>query len=104
MLGRDLVQDLEESSAVDRYVAFLWIRTDLGDPDLPFVAGQLEQDPAAPARPLNDVLIQLPTMVSNSAVATTEGLTTLDGTHFDSASQRQLGLRYADALLTLTQE
>ena len=80
------------------------LRADLGDPDLPFVAGQLEQDDTTPVvkeRPINDEIILLPTLSPNTAVATTEGLTTIDGTHFDSASQRELGRRYADALLGL---
>ncbi|VGO11751.1 Carbohydrate acetyl esterase/feruloyl esterase [Pontiella desulfatans] len=79
-------------------------RADLGDPDLPFVAGQLEQDDVTPEvkeRPVNDYIILLPTVSSNTAVATTEGLLTMDGTHFDSAGQRELGRRYAEALLSL---
>ncbi|MDF7798615.1 sialate O-acetylesterase [Pontiellaceae bacterium B1224] len=80
------------------------LRTELGDPDLPFVAGQLEQDDVTPEvkeRPINDYIILLPTLLPNTAVATTEGLTTQDGTHFDSASQRELGRRYADALMSI---
>jgi hypothetical protein len=80
------------------------LRADLGEPDLPFVIGELERDDVTVEvkdRPLNDVLILLPTMLPNTAVATTEGLETLDGTHFDSAGQRELGRRYADALLSL---
>ena len=80
------------------------LRADLGDPDLPFVAGQLEQDDTTPTvkeRPINNEIILLPTLLSNTAVATTEGLMTIDGTHFGSAGQRELGRRYADALLSL---
>jgi lysophospholipase L1-like esterase len=38
---------------------------------------------------------------TNTAIASTEGLLTMDGTHFDSAGQRELGKRYAEALLSL---
>ncbi|MDF7824644.1 sialate O-acetylesterase [Pontiellaceae bacterium B12227] len=80
------------------------LRADLGAPDLPFVIGELERDDVTvevKERLLNEVLYTLPTLSSNTAVATTEGLVTLDGTHFDSAGQRELGRRYADALLSL---
>ncbi|TWU37913.1 Carbohydrate acetyl esterase/feruloyl esterase precursor [Novipirellula aureliae] len=79
------------------------LRADFNAPDLPFIAGQVEMDDTdgKPSRVFNDVIIQLPTVVSNTAVVSTEGLLTLDGTHFDSASQRELGRRYADALLSL---
>ncbi len=74
-------------------------RADFRDPDLPFVAGQLEQ--TTNERAVNEYILLLPTVSSNTAVATSENLTTIDGTHFDSASQRELGRRYADALLRL---
>ncbi|MDF7809155.1 sialate O-acetylesterase [Pontiellaceae bacterium B12219] len=80
------------------------LRADLGEPDLPFVIGELERDDVTEVvkeRLLNEVLYTLPTMLPNTAVATTEGLVTQDGTHFDSAGQRELGRRYADALLSL---
>ncbi len=95
----------QTNSYMDRLAALIAdFRADLGDPDLPFVIGQLERDDTTVEvkdRPLNDVLVLLPAMVPNTACATTEGLTTLDGTHFDSASQRELGRRYADALISM---
>tara|TARA_B110000037_G_C17098944_1_gene497181 strand:+ start:1498 stop:2373 length:876 start_codon:yes stop_codon:yes gene_type:complete len=79
------------------------LRADLGDPELPFVAGLVEQDDrdGKVARVINDVILQLPDAVPNTAVASSEGLLTSDGTHFDSAGQRLLGARFADALLSL---
>lgn len=79
------------------------LRTDLGDPKLPFVVGLVEQDDRDGKAPrvINEVLLQLPTRVPNTAVASSEGLLTVDGTHFDSAGQRLLGARFADALLSL---
>jgi hypothetical protein len=80
------------------------LRADFNAPDLPFIAGQVEMDEAnypGDPRAINDVIIELPNVVSNTAVASSEGLTTIDGTHFDSASQRELGKRYAEALLGL---
>ena len=52
-------------------------------------------------RLINDVILTLPSVVPNTAVASTEGVLTMDGTHFDSAGQRELGKRYADALFSL---
>ncbi len=97
------------SSLTNSYMGYLTtmiedLRADFGDPDLPFVAGQLEQDDVTETvkeRPINDYIILLPTLLDRTAVATTEGLTTLDGTHFDTESQRELGRRYAEALLSL---
>jgi hypothetical protein len=80
------------------------LRFDLDAPDLPFIAGLVEMDeanyPGTP-RAINEIIIQLPSVVSNTAVASSVGLGTIDGTHFDSAGQRELGRRYADALLSL---
>ena len=46
---------------------------------------------------INDYIILLPSLLSNTAVATTEGLIPMDGTHFDFAGQRELGRLYTDA-------
>jgi len=76
------------------------IRSDLGIPDLPFVAGQLSED--KPIRhAFNEMILTLPSLVPHTGVATTEGTTTMEGTHFNSASQRLLGQRYAAEMLKL---
>jgi hypothetical protein len=76
------------------------LRTDLGIPDLPFVAGQLSED--KPERhAFNEMILTLPSLVSHTGTITTEGTTTMERTHFNSASQRLLGERYAAEMLKL---
>ncbi|MDB5263877.1 MAG: sialate O-acetylesterase [Adhaeribacter sp.] len=79
-------------------------RTELGVPNVPFVAGELgyfnEQ-----YQGINQVLNQLPAHVSQTAVVNAEGLRHKgDNTHFDAASARKLGKRYAQAMLQLQQK
>lgn len=71
------------------------LRAALGQPDLPFVAGQVEG-----SRPVNEQIAKLASY-PNCAVASSEGLSTQDGTHFDTASAVTLGERYAEALAPL---
>lgn len=78
------------------------LRTDLGIPDLPFVAGQLSEDKVA-RKAFNKMILTLPELVPNTGLATTEGTSTIDSTHFNSASQRLLGERYAAEMLKLIQ-
>ena len=76
------------------------LRSDLGIPDLPFVAGQISED--KPVRhAFNAMILTLPTLVPHTSVVITEGTTTKEGTHFTSASQRLLGVRYASEMLKL---
>ncbi|MEO9514082.1 MAG: sialate O-acetylesterase [Flavobacteriaceae bacterium] len=76
------------------------LRKDYNLPNLPFVAGQLSPD--KPHRlNFNKMILELPNKVKHTEVVTTENTTTIDETHFDSESQRLLGKRYAEALLTL---
>jgi len=79
------------------------LRTDLNAPNLPFVAGQLSGD--KPIRNnFNTMILELPNTVKHTGVVTTEGTSTIDKTHFDSASQRLLGKRYAVEMLKLISE
>ena len=75
-------------------------REELGD--VPFVAGQLSFDRADNAT-FNDNLLQLPSLVSNSAVVSAEGLATVveDDTHFNAEATQTLGRRYAEAMMAL---
>ncbi|MDX1680123.1 MAG: sialate O-acetylesterase [Akkermansiaceae bacterium] len=73
------------------------LRRDLGDEDLPFVAGQIVRP-----SPINDEILELPKSVENTAVASSEGLKTYDRWHFDAESVRELGKRYAQAMRKLT--
>jgi predicted TIM-barrel fold metal-dependent hydrolase len=70
------------------------LRADFNAPDLPFLAGQIHKNGA-----LNAEIAKLPQATHSAACVSSEGLTTTDGTHFDTASQLLLGERYADAMI-----
>lgn len=79
------------------------VRDEAGDPEIPFVAGLIEMDDRDGNEPraLNEIILDLPNVVANTAVASSEGLTTTDGTHFDSKSAREFGNRFADKMIEL---
>jgi hypothetical protein len=85
------------------------IRTDLGAPDLPFVVGQIGEflydrgpEHSPYARVVNRALAALPEKVPATACAPSKGLKDKgDQLHFDAVSQRELGRRYATAMLQL---
>ena len=85
------------------------IRADLGAPDLPFVVGQIgeylyDRGPghAAYTRVVNAALAALPEKVPATACAPSKGLKDKgDVLHFDAASQREFGRRYAAEMLRL---
>lgn len=71
------------------------VRTLVGNPNLPFVAGELG-DFKPHYQNINDVLKELPQKVSNTGVVSSEGLKDKgDVTHFDGPSANELGKRYA---------
>lgn len=72
------------------------LRSDLGDTNLPFVAGQIYNGPA-----INAQIARLPENTHATAFVSAEGLTTTDGTHFDARSQILLGERYAEQMILL---
>ncbi len=80
-------------------------RADLDAPDVPFVAGMLGVwDPQRHGgrQAFNENLKSLPTWFANAAVVDSTGLEHRgDSTHFNSASQREFGRRYAQALQSL---
>lgn len=81
-------------------------RTDLKQPDLPFIVGELGPFLEKSARPgveqVNAALKSFPSHVARSAFVSAEGLKDKgDKTHFDAASTRELGHRYAAAYLQL---
>jgi len=77
------------------------VRTLVGNPDLPFVAGELG-DFKPHYQNINDVLKELPQKVSHTAVATSEGLKDKgDVTHFDGPSADELGKRFAAKIIEL---
>jgi len=75
-------------------------RIDFNSPNLPVVVGQISED--KPQRTnFNKMILQVPAHIENTGVVTTENTSTIDSTHFDSASQRLLGERYAREMLKL---
>jgi len=78
------------------------LRLDLDAPNLPVIVGETGVfRPAGEA--INAVLAGLPGQIPHCAFVSAGGLTDKgDRVHFDSASQRELGQRYARAWLELT--
>jgi len=76
-------------------------REELGAKDVPIVVGELGHFYKG-AEALNPVLQKLPETLAKSACVSTKGLTDQgDKTHFDAASYREMGKRYAAAWLML---
>ncbi len=75
-------------------------RADLKKPELPFVFSQIGQfNPAYPA--FNEMIVKQPANIPNTACIVTDDLKAIDTAHFDSAGQRALGERYAEAMMGL---
>jgi hypothetical protein len=72
-------------------------RKDLGDPDLPFVCGEI----CSPGATVNRQMHACAEKVKGVAVARAENLKKFDAFHFDRASVKTLGERYAEAWLQL---
>ena len=87
---------------LEKLIAFIErIRKEVGDPRLPFVAGELGRYRPVYAN-ISTEINKLPARVAGTAVVTTEGLTHKgDTTHFDSPSATLLGERYAAQMLKL---
>ncbi len=79
------------------------LRNDFNQPDLPFIAGQLSEDKEA-RRNFNKMILTLPQEIEHVAVVSSENTSTIDKTHFDSASQRLIGKRYAEEMQKLLSE
>lgn len=78
------------------------IRTALQKPGLPFVAGELGY--FLKEKYINEVLKQLTVTVPHTALVSAEGLTDKgDHLHFNTASARLLGERYAEAITNYKQ-
>lgn len=78
------------------------MRTEFRAPDLPFVAAQLSsfgQPPRKGTAEINAAIANLPGRLSNTAFVSGEGFAHKgDDVHLDTASERELGRRYADAM------
>lgn len=101
----------EANSTPERSVEYLGklkvlidrLRKETGNPDLPFVAGELGTY-RHNYRLINEQLNKLPKVVKNTAVASSEGLIHKgDNTHFDAASATELGERFAKQMILLQQ-
>lgn len=104
--------DLEKSQTYATRLATMvndW-RKDLGTPNVPFVAGKLGEflsETSKDGKPVhwklvNEQIAQIPTLVKNAAVVDSSGLKHKgDVVHFDSASLREFGRRYAKAMQEL---
>ena len=78
-------------------------RKDFNLPGLPFVAGQIAED--KPGRKnFNKMIKKLPSQLDQTAVISAKGTATIDSSHFNSASQRLMGKRYARKMLRLLKE
>jgi len=95
-----------DSSHASRYMGKLsslvqQLRKDLAQPQLPFIAGEIGHFNNVDF--INPVIRQLPQIVRFTAVVSSKDLTHKgDNLHFDAASARELGRRYAAALQTIT--
>jgi hypothetical protein len=72
------------------------LRKDLDAPNLPFVAGQVNNVPE-----VNEQIAKLPTKVKQTSYVSSEGLKCMDRWHFDAPSMRLLGERYAEEMIKL---
>lgn len=90
---------------IDRFNAMITqLRADLGAPDVPVIVGETGRF-HTDAEEINSVLATLPSHVAHCAFVSSEGLTDRgDGLHFDTASQHELGRRYAAAWLVLMRD
>ena len=52
----------------------------------------------------NKMILKVPDQIDHSAVVSSEGLSTIDSTHFDTRSQVINGQRYAIEMLKLIKE
>jgi hypothetical protein len=88
------------------------LRADLSAPDLPFVAGQLgdflytrKTNNVPEAITVNDAIARLPREVPHTGFISVKGLTHKgDQLHFDAASEREMGRRFAAEMLRLQSE
>ena len=82
----------------------LRLRDVIGEPELPFIAGQMGKFPEAPWGPAAVLVDQayqnLPKHIPHTAFVSSAGLVDKgDKVHFDAASYREFGKRYAQAYL-----
>ncbi len=80
------------------------LRTDLAQPDLPFIActiGEMQSEPRlSDLKAMNDIQLALPKTVPHTACVNARDLKTHigDSVHFDTAAQNEIGKRFAAML------
>jgi len=80
-------------------------RADLDCPDAPVVVGELGSFRVPSPIPFNKMLANLVKTIPHCGLVSADGLTDKrDGRHFNSASQREFGRRYAAVYLKLVEE
>jgi len=72
------------------------LRSDLNAPNLPFVAGQVNN-----VKAINDQIAELPKKVPFTGFVSAEGLKAMDRWHFNAESMKLLGKRYAEEIIKL---
>lgn len=89
------------------------LRADLNSPELPFVVGELgeflinrkKSAPLLKTTTINAALKNIPSQVPHTGFVSAKGLKDKgDELHFDSASQREFGKRYAEVMWKLQHE
>ena len=79
-------------------------RTELHSATVPFIAGEIGvfMDEQKDRAQINHIIHEVVAAIPYAGIATSKGLMHQgDNTHFDSASARELGKRYAMALLAI---
>ncbi len=71
-------------------------RKDLDMPKLPFIAGQIDNVPS-----INDQTAMLPDRLPFTGFVSSEGLAIFEEEHFDAASVKLMGKRYAEEMLKI---
>ena len=71
-------------------------RKDLAMPELPFIAGQIDGVPS-----INEQTAMLPDRLPFTGFVSSEGLTIFEEWHFDAASVKLMGKRYAEEMLKI---
>ncbi|MBD3317000.1 MAG: sialate O-acetylesterase [Chitinivibrionales bacterium] len=95
--------DAENENYVDTLAMMINdFRLDFGDDSIPFIAGELLQEEGLMT--FNERLATLPDIVEHTAVVSSEGCERIVGDrhpHFDTESQRIMGVRYAEAVIEM---
>lgn len=102
-------KEVQNDVSREQYIAWLTafvahLRSSInGAENTPFIAGEISRQwitsEGATGTRIQQVIRDIPTFINRSAVASSEGLTVHDGIHFNTNSNRQLGLRYYDKYL-----